>query len=145
MRKVQALVVAFAAALTGCAAPPQVATASAADPAAAPPPARPVDESLTIEFPPAGAALSPSAVATLDGAARLYRNAQPEVMIVSGHTDKVGSEFSNLILAAKRANVVKKALVDRGVPPDRLQLVALGWAELTPKDQARRAVVVTWR
>ena len=144
MLKVRALVVAVATALAGSAAPPQATTAAAADPAT-PPSTRPVDESLTIEFPPAGAALSPSANAMLDGAARLYRNAQPEVMIVSGHTDKVGTEFSNLVLAAKRANTVKKALVDRGVPADRLQLVAVGWAELTPKDQARRAVVVTWR
>jgi len=52
----------------------------------------------------------------LDGAARLYRDAKPEAMIIVGHSDKTGEEFANLILSGRRADAVKKALVDRGIP-----------------------------
>lgn len=124
-----------------CAAPPPP-VASGTPPAPAPTAAT---ESLTIEFPVAGSALSTTAQTQLDGAARLYRDARPTVMIVSGHTDKVGAEYPNLLLSARRANIVKRALVDRGVPPDRLQLVAVGAAEPSPSVTAARAVVVTWR
>lgn len=107
--------------------------------------ARPSDESLTIEFAPGAGTLSRAAHAQLDGAARLYRDARPEVMIVAGHTDKAGPEFPNLLLSARRADAVKRALVDRGVPAERLQLIAYGEAEPTPSLVASRAVVVTWR
>ena len=100
---------------------------------------------MTIAFPVAGAALSAEASSQLDGAARLYRDAQPEVMIVAGHTDAVGSEYSNLLLSARRANMVKRALVERGVPASRLQIIALGAAQATPDVNPSRAVVVTWR
>lgn len=102
-------------------------------------------ESLTIEFASSASKLSPAALVQLDGAARLYRDAQPVVMIVAGHTDKVGSELPNLLLSARRADTVKRALVDRGVPADRLQLIAFGSAEPSPPIVASRAVVVTWR
>ena len=128
--------------LAACATPvPPVATAPAPAPAVKAASA----ESLTIDFAPAGAGLSPTAAAQLDGAARLYRDAQPEVMIVAGHTDKVGAEFPNLVLSARRADMVKQALVQRGVPPERLQIVAIGAAEPTGAPTASRSVVVTWR
>jgi outer membrane protein OmpA-like peptidoglycan-associated protein len=130
---------ALAALTAACAARP----APVAEAAAPPPP--PKVESLTIEFGSGGASLTRTAQAQLDGAARLYRDARPTVMIVSGHSDKVGPEFPNLLLSARRASVVKRALVDRGVPDDRLQLVAVGEAEPTPSSSAGRVVVVTWR
>ena len=136
----------LAAILVACAAPQPAAVAPtpvAAVPA--PQPQAASKESLTIDFTSGRARLSPAAVAQLDGAARLYRDARPEVMIVSGHSDKIGPEYANLILSAQRAAVVKQALVDRGVPPERLQLVAVGEAEPTPATEASRAVVVTWR
>ena len=148
--------------------PPSTAVVAAApppDPVVTPAP-KPSAESLTIEFGEANAALTPAAPgsaggcrgsstapaaltpeakAQLDGAARLYRDAKPEIMIISGHTDKVGSEFGNIILSAKRAVSVKKALVDRGVPADRLQIVAVGSAEPIPTIPPSRSAVVTWR
>lgn len=107
--------------------------------------AKPADESLTIAFDTAGTTLSAEAKSQLDGAARLYRDAQPEVMIISGHSDKSGEEFPNLILSARRADAVKKALVDRGIPAERLQIVAVGEAELVPTAPPSRSAVVTWR
>jgi outer membrane protein OmpA-like peptidoglycan-associated protein len=102
-------------------------------------------ESLKISFVSASASLSPEALAQLDGAARLYRDAQPTIMIVSGQADRQGEEFSNLLLSARRANIVRKALVDRGVPAARLQMIALGDTEATTNLSPSRAVVVTWR
>jgi OOP family OmpA-OmpF porin len=117
--------------------PPTAAGASAAG--------KPSDESLTIAFPPALATLSPTALAQLDSAARLYRDAKPEVMIVAGHSDPTGQEYDNLILSAKRAAAVKEGLVDRGLPADRLQIVAIGAAEPVPSIPASRTAIVTWR
>jgi outer membrane protein OmpA-like peptidoglycan-associated protein len=128
--------------------PPQAAqtVAAAANPAKpSADPAKPSDESLTITFDPAQAGLSPAANAQLDGAARLYRDARPEVMIVAGHTDATGSEFGNLLLSARRAEAVKQGLVDRGVPADRLEVVAIGEAQPTPGVVPSRSAVVTWR
>lgn len=143
----------FLAACAGSQAPSSEAAAQApSTPVQAPAPtpstqaaAKPADESLTIDFNTAGTTLSPQAKSQLDGAARLYRDAQPEVMIISGHSDKSGEEFANLILSARRADIVKKALVDRGIPAERLQIVAVGEAELVPTAPPSRTAVVTWR
>ena len=139
----------LASVLAACAATtPAPSTVAAAtiqpDPAVTPPP-KPSVESLTIDFSEANATLTPEGKAQLDGAARLYRDAKPEVMIISGHTDKSGSEFDNIILSAKRAAAVKKALVDRGVPASQLQIVAIGSAEPVPTIPPSRSAVVTWR
>lgn len=123
--------------------PAQVVAASAVEPAPVSP--KPSQESLTIDFDAGGTTLSPVASAQLDGAGQLYRDAGPEVMIISGHSDKTGREFENLILSARRAAVVKKALVDRGIPAERLQIIAIGEAEPVAKSLASRTAVVTWR
>lgn len=144
-------VLGFAFLLTACAgSPPPPPQAAVQAPAPAPAPveqaaAKPADESLTINFNTAGATLSPEANSQLDGAARLYRDAKPEVMIISGHTDKTGDEFSNLILSARRAVTVKRALVDRGIPAERLEIVADGEAERVATITPSRSAVVTWR
>jgi OOP family OmpA-OmpF porin len=126
--------------MTACATPPPPQTVVVVP--AAP---KPSVESVAITFDPAVAALSATANSQLDGAARLYRDAHPEVMIVSGHTDKTGTEYSNLILSARRAEAVKQGLIDRGVPPERLQVVAIGQAEPVPTVTASRQAVITWR
>jgi len=139
--------------LTACAGTsPAPAPIAAIEPAAvaapviaAAAPQKPADESLTIDFDRNDASLSPAAAAQLDGAARLYRDAHPEVMIVSGHSDKSGREFENLILSARRADLVKQALVQRGIPAERLQIVAVGEAEPVAGIPASRSAVVTWR
>ena len=57
----------------------------------------------------------------------------------------MGAEFGNVILSAKRAEVVKQALADRGIPADRLQIVADGEAEPVVGVLPSRTAVVTWR
>lgn len=137
------------AALAACATTPPPQPVAATPPPAPPPVAqaapKPSVESVTIDFTGSSASLSPAALAQLDGAARLYRDAKPEVMIVTGHSDTSGSEFPNVILSAHRAQAVKQALADRGVPDTRLQIVAAGEAEPVPGIPPSRSAVITWR
>ncbi|HKO04458.1 MAG TPA: peptidoglycan-associated lipoprotein Pal [Candidatus Acidoferrales bacterium] len=47
-------------------------------------------------------------------------------VVIEGHCDERGSEEYNLALGDKRATAVKKALLDLGVPAQRLQTVSYG-------------------
>jgi len=51
-------------------------------------------------------------------------------LTVAGHTDSIGSSESNQKLSQRRADAVKKYLVDAGVPSNRL--VAIGYGEARP-------------
>ena len=138
------------AGLAACASqPPPPPPAQAAAPSPPPPAAqaatKPSAESLTIEFTEGAATLTPTAQSQLDDAARLYRDARPEIMTVTGHADKTGQEYPNLILSAQRARAVQQGLVDRGLPVNRLQIVADGESERTPGEQPGKTAVVTWR
>ena len=120
----------------------------AVDPAPAAPGPSAGAESITVLF-EAGTTITPAAAAVLDGAARLYRTAGPEVMIVAGHSDTSGAgprrEMDNLILSARRADAVKNALIDRGIPASHLQVTAVGEAEPVQGITPSRSAVVTWR
>jgi len=50
-------------------------------------------------------------------------------LIIHGHTDNVGDPESNKKLAAKRANAVKKYLMEQGVKDSRIEIVAHGDAK----------------
>lgn len=45
---------------------------------------------------------------------------------VEGHTDSAGPEHANLTLSQARADAVRQALVERGVPAERIETVGLG-------------------
>lgn len=60
----------------------------------------------------------------------MLANAQYKFLI-SGHTDNVGSNKSNLILSENRAKSVLNYLVSKGVSPSRLK--AKGYGESRPK------------
>jgi len=157
------LALASVSALAACATPkagPNAEAAAAAPPAQSPPPlatkppltaeaAAVAANHVEIDFPEGTATLTPAANAKLDLAARLFRDANPVLMFTSGHTDKSGDEYANIILSARRAEVVKKALVARGIPADRLLLQALGETEpadtTDPFSAANRRVTITWR
>jgi outer membrane protein OmpA-like peptidoglycan-associated protein len=54
-------------------------------------------------------------------------NEHPELSLtIEGHTDNVGDAQANVALSAKRAEAVKKYLVDKGVGADRLTTKGLG-------------------
>jgi outer membrane protein OmpA-like peptidoglycan-associated protein len=104
---------------------------------------------VEVFFDDGSSALTAESNQRLDQAARLYREGNPAIMFVTGHADSTGAEFQNLVLSGQRAEATKEALVARGIPPDRLQLQALGSSlpvdpSATAPDNNRR-VVITWR
>ena len=47
-------------------------------------------------------------------------------ILIEGHTDDIGNEEYNLKLSEKRAASVKKALIDRGISPERIKTKGCG-------------------
>lgn len=86
-------------------------------------------DSTRITFVHGGARLSEdSAVAVAEIAERLV-GCPDATVTVAGHTDSVGDADANLALSVQRARTVEEALVDGGVPEDRVEAVGLGEAE----------------
>ncbi len=147
------------AGLSACAAPivsPNAgATVSAGPPPASSKPslgqevAAVADNKVEVIFPEGGATLTPQANEQLDLAARLFRDANPVVMFTTGYSDPSGDEYNNLLLSARRAQAVKRGLVARGIPANRLLIQALGESELAnsadPRAAENRRVIITWR
>jgi OOP family OmpA-OmpF porin len=52
-----------------------------------------------------------------------------EIIRIEGHTDATGTDPVNQLLSEERARAVKLALVQRGIPPDRLRAVGLGGSQ----------------
>jgi len=66
----------------------------------------------------------------LDGVvAKLKENQDIELVLVTGHTDRLGSDAYNQKLSERRANEVKAYLVSQGVDANRLQAVGKGESE----------------
>jgi outer membrane protein OmpA-like peptidoglycan-associated protein len=108
-------------------------------------------ESLKVYFDTGSASIGTEQAETLDQAARLFRDGNPIVMIVSGVADTVGSPDFNLDLSVQRAESVVQGLTDRGIPVGRLQVIGRGNSELevdTADDVAEREnriAEITWR
>ena len=118
--------------------------AGANQPAAGPPP-------LVVHFDTGSTAIRSDDSAVLDKAARAFNEGKPLVMILTGSADRVGAAAPNLSLSQRRATAVLNALLDRGIPADRFQILAKGETELavpTEKGIAEgenRRVEITWR
>jgi outer membrane protein OmpA-like peptidoglycan-associated protein len=106
---------------------------------------------LVIYFDTGSAAIHPADRSILNQAARLYRDGNPLVMVVSGATDAVGDPVGNLRLSQVRANAVLRELVARGIPAARFQVLAKGSTDPhvpTPvgvAEAANRRVEISWR
>ena len=117
--------------------------------AAAAEPAKP--EPLVVYFDLGSATIRAQDLTVLDKASRLYTEAKPLVMIVSGATDAVGPAQLNLDLSQKRAQAVLRGLVARGIPADRFQVLAKGGTEPSVTTAAgveeprNRRVEIAWR
>lgn len=71
--------------------------------------------------------LVPQGQATL---AKLVRNIDKnDRLIITGHTDDVGTEAYNLELSDRRANAVRDFLIAKGIAPDQIETLAKGESE----------------
>lgn len=130
--------------LFGCMLALSVGAASAQD-AEAP------QESLKIFFETGSSRIDRDQSAVIDQAARLFREGDPLVMIVSGVADTVGDPAKNLDLSLKRAQAVVTGLTERGIPAARLQVLGRGTSELEVEtdpgvaEDQNRVAEITWR
>lgn len=91
-----------------------------------------VSVALQVQFDFGKADLTAQGRATMDNLALALNSPEllPNVFVVEGHTDTVGSDEANLKLSKRRAETVTQALVERGVAAVRL--TPAGFGELRP-------------
>jgi len=104
-------------------------------PVAAPAPCEPKFQTITLQaeklFGFDKFKLNGDAVTELDDVvAKLKEHPEFEVVVVTGHTDRIGSEQYNQKLSEKRASIIKQHLVSHGIDASRLK--AVGKGELEP-------------
>jgi OOP family OmpA-OmpF porin len=80
----------------------------------------------TIGFPEGGKALDSQAIATLDAALASEQIALGLPITLSAHSDSGGSDRVNLEVSEERGLAVAQWLIDKGVDPDRITVVAFG-------------------
>ena len=82
--------------------------------------AEPQEERITraVHFPMASSKLTGDARQELDAMRPLLLEARS--IILTGHTDRVGAPAFNHRLAARRAETVRRALLDLGIPRERI-------------------------
>jgi OOP family OmpA-OmpF porin len=64
--------------------------------------------------------LRPEGRAMLEDLTRVLQGATYEVILAIGHADRIGSAQYNQKLSVRRADAVKKYLVDKGIAPNRI-------------------------
>ena len=74
--------------------------------------------------------LSPQALNTIQQAAAAYKQRGSATITATGHTDTSGPENYNMALSLRRANAVKNALVQEGVPAQSITATGVGEAGL---------------
>ena len=77
-------------------------------------------------FETAKAELQPGAVRTIEKLAEFLLNTPNRNALVEGHTDSRGSDEFNLGLSERRADSVRRALINAAVPPERITIKGYG-------------------
>ncbi len=95
--------------------PPPPAPVPAAAPAALPPPPAPVRQ-FTVYFEFDRSNLTPEGAQVVQDAAAAYKATGSAQVAVTGYTDLSGTQQYNLGLSKRRADTVRAALVEQGVP-----------------------------
>lgn len=101
--------------------------------------------SVDILFDFDSANLKPNGIQFLDYLAEELQN-QNDRIVVTGHTDRIGSEAYNIELSLRRAESVKIQLIAKGIDPDRI--LTEGKGEESPvtgnscKDNIKREALI---
>ena len=117
--------------------PAPVRVAEAPKPAPPPPPSPPAAkpapkvEKITLNsealFDFDKADLKPEGKAAIDSkVVGKLTNVKLEIVLVTGHTDRLGSDAYNQGLSLKRANAVRDYLVAKGIPRDKIETIGMG-------------------
>ena len=88
-----------------------------------------------IQFNTGKASLTTSSIPTIENLFQTLQN-NPSINIeILGHTDNVGDSLFNIELSKERAGSVKKALLEKGVDSDRIDVTGLGATQpIEPND-----------
>ncbi len=96
----------------------------------APPPQPAAAQSFMVFFDWDKSDLSQQALTTIQQAADAYRKGGNPRISAIGHTDTSGPENYNMALSLRRANAVKNALVQDGVPATQIEVIGKGEHDL---------------
>jgi len=122
-------------------APPPPPAAAPAPPPPAPPPApapAPQVQKITLAskalFDFDKAILKPEGKAAIDSEiiSKLSSVQKLELVLVTGHTDRIGSQQYNQRLSERRADAVRDYLVSKGVPRDKIETLGMGKTQPVP-------------
>ena len=110
----------------------------AAAPTPPPPPPAPGVQKITLAskalFDFDKAVLKPEGMAAIDREviSRLKEVNKLELVLVTGHTDRIGTQAYNQALSERRANAVRDYLVSKGVPKDKIETLGMGKTQPVP-------------
>ena len=107
-------------------------------PAPAPAPAAPAVQKITLAskalFDFDKAVLKPEGKAAIDSEiiSKLAQVQRLELVLVTGHTDRIGTQAYNQKLSERRADAVRDYLVSKGVPRDKIETLGMGKTQPVP-------------
>ena len=107
-------------------------------PPPAPPPPAPQVQKITLAtkalFDFDKAVLKPEGKAAIDSEiiSKLSQVQKLELVLVTGHTDRIGSQAYNQKLSERRANAVRDYLVSKGVARDKIETLGMGKTQPVP-------------
>ena len=80
------------------------------------------------------AVLKPEGMAAIDSEiiSKLRDVQKLELVLVTGHTDRIGSQAYNQKLSERRADAVRNYLVSKGVPRDKIETLGMGKTQPVP-------------
>jgi OOP family OmpA-OmpF porin len=91
--------------------------------------------SFTLHFELAGRTLTPESMAQLDQVLKEVATWEAAEVEVVGHTDRMGTPENNDALSLRRAEHVRRLLVDKGAKADAVRAIGMGEREpVTPTD-----------
>jgi OOP family OmpA-OmpF porin len=98
----------------------------------------------TIRFEEGSARIDRASISLVNEVATALRPCLGSIIEITGHTDTSGSEPGNLALSRERAEAVRTALMERGIPSDGLRTRGVGSRMpvegLEPADPANRRI-----